>query len=31
MHDCIELISDMRIRENLNIRDQDEVHVVLHS
>ncbi|MBO1038503.1 DUF120 domain-containing protein [Brucella pituitosa] len=31
MHDCIELISDKRIRENLNIRDQDEVHVVLHS
>ncbi|MCX2695545.1 DUF120 domain-containing protein [Ochrobactrum chromiisoli] len=31
MHDCLELISEKRIRESLNIRDQDEVHVVLHS
>ncbi|WP_433849055.1 DUF120 domain-containing protein [Brucella pseudogrignonensis] len=31
MHDCIELISDKHIRDNLNIHDQDEVHVVLHS
>lgn len=31
MHDCLELISDKRIRENLDIRDQDEVRIVLHS
>ncbi|WP_273726032.1 hypothetical protein [Brucella gallinifaecis] len=31
MHDCLELISDKCIRDNLNIRDQDEVHVILHS
>lgn len=31
MHDCLELISDERIRDNLDIRDQDEVRIVLHS
>ena len=31
MHDCLELISDKRIRNHLDIRDEDEVSVVLHA
>ncbi|HWT61422.1 MAG TPA: DUF120 domain-containing protein [Ochrobactrum sp.] len=31
MHDCLELISDKRLRENLDIRDHDEVRVILRS
>lgn len=31
MQDCLELISDRRIRDSLNIRDEDEVSVVLHA